>query len=204
MTHTEGIAFLNSIRRRRQWRGTWALALPALGLGLLAGAAAYRWLNGAWWPGIPAFLASWAMAVGWFKPYRVPAGGVARHLNALFPSLEESTHLLLKPAGDLSLLERMQTGRLLAALREIDARQAVRVPHRASLAALMVCAGAASAVRNGQTRNTASTPSRPAFRVSGSDRSPRTTSTASGRSAEAGLRTSALTFTPAPGNWDTI
>ena len=146
MTHPEGIALLNTIRRQRQWRGAWVLALPALGAALLVGAAAYRWLNGAWWPGIPAFLATWALAVGWFKPYRVPAQGVARHLNALFPSLEESTHLLLKPGGDLSLLERMQTGRLLAALREIDARQAVRVPYRAGLAALTGCVGVAAAL----------------------------------------------------------
>jgi hypothetical protein len=146
MTPTEGIALLNTIRRRRQWRGTWALALPALGAALLVGAAAYRWLHGAWWPAIPAFVAAWALAVGWFKPYRVPVQGVARHLNALFPSLEESTHLLLKPGGDLSLLERMQTGRLLAALREIDARQAVRVPYRTGLAALAGCIGAGAAL----------------------------------------------------------
>jgi hypothetical protein len=146
MTQTEGIALLHTIRRRRQWRGTLVLALPALGLALLLGAAAYRWLNGSWWLGILAFGVSWGLAVLWFKPYRVSAVGVARHLNALFPSLEESTHLLLKPGGDLSLLERMQTARIMSALREIDVRQAVRVPHPRGLAALVLGGLAASAV----------------------------------------------------------
>src|SRR5687767_11398729 len=99
MTPTEGIALLDTIRRRRQWRGTLVLALPALGAALLVGAAAYRWLDGAWGAGLPAFLAGWALAALWVKPYRVSTPGVARHLNALFPSLEESTHLLLKPGG---------------------------------------------------------------------------------------------------------
>jgi hypothetical protein len=72
------------------------LALPALGVALLLGAAAYRWLDGSWWVGIPAFGNRLGdCAVLWFKPYRVSTAAVARHLNALFPSLEESTHLLL-------------------------------------------------------------------------------------------------------------
>ncbi|CAA9300356.1 MAG: FIG045085: Hypothetical protein [uncultured Cytophagales bacterium] len=137
MTPTEGIALLDTIRRRRQWRGTLVLALPALGVALLVGAAAYRWLDGAWGAALPAFVAAWALAVLWAKPYRVSTPGVARHLNALFPSLEESTHLLLKPGDELSLLERMQTGRLLAALRETDVRPATRVPHRPHLLALL-------------------------------------------------------------------
>jgi hypothetical protein len=146
MTPTEGIALLHTLRRQRQWRGTLVLALPALGLALLLGAAAYRWLSGAWWPGIPAFAAAWGLAVLWFKPYRVSTPAVARHLNALFPSLEESTHLLLKPGGELSLLERMQTERLRSALGGIDARQAVRVPYRAGLAAALLGMLAAAAV----------------------------------------------------------
>jgi hypothetical protein len=146
MTLTEGNALLDTIRRQRQWRGTLVLALPALGLALLLGAAAYRWMLGSWWLGIPAFGVTWGLAVLWRKPYRVSTPAVTQHLNALFPSLEESTHLLLKPGGELSLLERMQTERLQSALQVIDARQAVRVPHRAGLVALLVGILAASAV----------------------------------------------------------
>jgi hypothetical protein len=146
MTLTEGNALLDTIRRQRQWRGTLVLALPALGLALLLGAAAYRWMLGSWWLGIPAFGVTWGLTVLWRKPYRVSTPAVTQHLNALFPSLEESTHLLLKPGGELSLLERMQTERLQSALQVIDARQAVRVPHRAGLAALLVGILAASAV----------------------------------------------------------
>ena len=73
---------------------------------------------------------------------------------------------------------------------------------RACFAIASTTEGAPSAAKNGHKRNTESTPSRAASRVSGMDRSPRTASTPAGRAA-AGSRTKARTPAPIPTNWDT-
>ncbi len=71
----------------------------------------------------------WALAVfaGVFallllraRPWDFHAAGLAAHLNRAFPTLEESSQLWLRAAGDLGAVEKLQRRRIDAAIAELD------------------------------------------------------------------------------------
>ncbi len=69
---------------------------------------------------------------------RLTAAQIARHLDRRHPELEESSHLWLRPAGSLTLLERLQLARLdhaadrLAGTLPADTRLGAPPPYRRS------------------------------------------------------------------------
>ncbi len=133
------MALLQRIRRNLVIRGVLPSALPALGLAFLISAAGFRFFGWSWGMAVPAFILVWALVLFLARPWSVTLRQIAFHLNARFPHLEESTHLLLKPAGELSLLERMQTGRLLEALRTVDTQKALKRSYRREMFSAAAC-----------------------------------------------------------------
>ena len=98
----------------REWRIRWYVALTALGIALAALGAAY---------GVPLVVTTLGiiLALGiahWRRP-QVDAELVARHLDRVFPALEESATLLLAPDGALTAVERVQRGRVERAFAEL-------------------------------------------------------------------------------------
>lgn len=105
----------------RARRRTVALLLPALAAaGLLLTVVKA-------WPGTGYFVAGVALALvglvagALWRIWHEPAATTARHLNQQHPALDDSTALLLRPAADLNLLERLQQQRLLERLPNLAA-----------------------------------------------------------------------------------
>ncbi|KAA0220113.1 hypothetical protein EDS67_29985 [candidate division KSB1 bacterium] len=73
----------------------------------------------------------------------------AHHCNRVFPELEESCELVLKPENALSALERLQRRRALQALDNIPAQQLYPRPN---LTTGWVCAASAYCERNAVKR----------------------------------------------------
>jgi hypothetical protein len=122
----------------REWRIRWYVALAALGLSIgLLGAAM----------GAPPVLTALAIILTlgvahWRRP-RVDAEVVARHLDRVFPVLEESTTLLLAPDGGLTAVERVQRGRVERAFAELPRyillpRRPLRIIRGAAVAACIL------------------------------------------------------------------
>ncbi|HTK55629.1 MAG TPA: hypothetical protein VL295_02315 [Gemmatimonadales bacterium] len=104
---------------RRRWLLAALLAVAALGAAAMALGAS-----------IPASLLLVALGgalVYWKRPL-VDAHTVARHLDRVHPSLEESTALLLVPPGGLSAMESVQRTRAAAAFEALP--RPIKLPER--------------------------------------------------------------------------
>ncbi len=71
-----------------------------------------------WWS-LPLFILFFVLNILTKKNWQLTTKNVAVHLNRTFPSLEESAELLLKPANDLNLLEKLQARKTLSSLQNI-------------------------------------------------------------------------------------
>jgi hypothetical protein len=119
MTSTQAIAFLQEVRRSYITRKMLSYGLQSLGIGVLTGAIAGRWLGASgltWLIGILTALLTF-IAFLFKKPLlRTSLPEVALHLDRTRPELEQSCVLLFKPEAELSLLEQFQRQRMLTAL----------------------------------------------------------------------------------------
>ncbi len=143
MNREEGILFLRKLRRRWQIGRTVMLALPALGAGTLAASLAHSCINSVWLAGFAVGLTVWGSLVGRHKIFSMDERQIAQHLDRTFPELEESTTLMLKPAEGLTLLERLQTNRLLSRLSHMQLERAFRLPWQHNVSRLLVLSLAA-------------------------------------------------------------
>ena len=121
------------IRLRRRWRIAWTVAaFSAAGFtGWATGAMLFRLAS---WPASASVTAGWtaalvALAVLWLIRPPLTASSVARHLNRILPSVQESADLLIDDPGDLPPLARLQRNRIDTNLSSIDAGS-IRVPRR--------------------------------------------------------------------------
>lgn len=109
---------------KRQWRILRLLQLAALSLGfsfLIGAVLIYLFALTDWTTLIFAsvFLTVF-LIMNLLHPFRkIDAASISRYLDQQFPELEESTGILLKPAHELSLLERLQQQKVNALLRAI-------------------------------------------------------------------------------------
>jgi hypothetical protein len=110
---------------KRQWRILRLLQLIALSIGfsLLAAAVVIHLFPLADWKTV-VFAALFLMVFVIFNlsyPFwKIDAPGISRYLDRKFPELEESTGILLRPANELSLLERLQQQKVEVLLNQIQ------------------------------------------------------------------------------------
>ena len=131
---------LHSLARR--WRHRWLAAAVTFAVAVPLAV----WAN--WQTSAGAGLALLVtMALLWWRRPRVDATTVARHLDRVHPSLEESAALLLVPPGGLSAMERIQRQRASAALAALP--RPIRLPQRPMTLLWVVTAAAAILALNG-------------------------------------------------------
>lgn len=110
---------------QKQWRREALAARLLWGLGLaLAFTAVLRWQSLPLVFGPLLFMILFPLLLLADRRWRVPAPQLARHLNTAYPSLEESTQLLLQPA--LSPLQQLQQQRVDATLQKLSVRSPFR------------------------------------------------------------------------------
>lgn len=131
--------------RRRRLAG---FAVATAAAALLAGGGLGALLN---WPPPPRWLAGGAAGIGVIVAgaaagRRAPtdARRVARHLDRVHPSLEESTALLLEEDASLTALERLQRERVARELARLEIGLLPNRPLRRALAAAAVMLGGAA------------------------------------------------------------
>jgi len=118
----------------RQWRRKIyaGYALRSLGLALIAAAGLAPVFRSPWFAqiliGAGAFVACFLFYLLLNKNQFFDAALIARHLNRAMPELEESCELALKSEAALTALEKMQRGRVLEALNELQTR--MKLPRR--------------------------------------------------------------------------
>lgn len=71
-------------------------------------ASAHKFVNTSFLWAIPFFILVFAVFVFIHAAWRIKEGGIAQLLDESYPSLEESSGLLIKPASSLNTLERLQ------------------------------------------------------------------------------------------------
>src|ERR1700679_3031364 len=103
---------LDLLRRRWRIEGLLYCGLLALAVGLVVWAVLH-WLWGwPWWAGIFVWVVVWGVLMAVFPVWRLGLADIAVFLDGRLPELEESCGLLLRPAGELSGLERLQVARV--------------------------------------------------------------------------------------------
>lgn len=102
---------LQNLRKRWQAALVFALLLPSLGLGLLTAAICHFFNYNMIW-GLLILLLFFGLMMLIYKPWKLDDFEVARILNRELPQTEESTALLLKEPGGMSLLERIQSAKI--------------------------------------------------------------------------------------------
>ncbi|MHA4846739.1 DUF4175 family protein [Flavitalea antarctica] len=106
---------------QKSWRKYELLAMGviALAISLPLSAFLYTFFNISIWWVIPMSILIFTVSLSVFQRWKVRDKDAARLLNHNYPELEESTGLLLKPAHQLGLLEKLQVRKLAAALTGI-------------------------------------------------------------------------------------
>jgi hypothetical protein len=103
---------LDLLRRRWRIEGLLYCGLLALAVGLVVWAVLH-WLWGwPWWAGLFVWVVVWGVLMAVFPVWRLGLADIAVFLDGRLPELEESCGLLLRPAGELSGLERLQVARV--------------------------------------------------------------------------------------------
>lgn len=138
--YNRGVAIINKLKNSWVRNAIAAQALLAAAFGLVAGVLLYK-INGAslWWCGL-LFGIALVVLLLLKKPWQITTGAIVSFLNTAYPSLQESTGLLLKDSNTLNLLEQLQAERTLAALQQITMPAAFIKPlRRAALTLLSAC-----------------------------------------------------------------
>ena len=110
---------------KRQWRMLRLLQLIALSIGfsLLAGAVMIHLFPLADWKTVvfvALFLIVFVILNLIYPFWKIDVHGISRYLDRKIPELEESTGILLRPANELSLLERLQQQKVEVILNQIQ------------------------------------------------------------------------------------
>ena len=116
MRLTEGKQWIEALRKRWVIFSLGKVMLFSLALGLIVAAVLYYFTGITWVGFIFPFLLAFLLLSIKFKYWKISAQQIVRYVDIHFPEVEESSGLLLKPATDLSFLERLQAEKVNAAL----------------------------------------------------------------------------------------
>ncbi|MDT3404620.1 DUF4175 family protein [Mucilaginibacter terrae] len=117
---------VNQLRQRYIGYQLLASVLLAASCGLLAGSILYRLLpNQAIVLGILVFAIALGLLLTLRRPWSTKVTTICRYLNISYPELEESSELILKPAAELNLLERLQLNKVEQTLTQLHGEPAV-------------------------------------------------------------------------------
>ena len=114
---------VNQLRQRYISYQLLANVLLAASCGLLAGSILYRLLpNMAIILSILVFVIILVSLMALRRPWNVTLITICRYLNLSYPQLEESSELIIKPAQELNLLERLQLSKVEQAITQLPAQ----------------------------------------------------------------------------------
>ncbi|MCC9167349.1 DUF4175 domain-containing protein [Pontibacter harenae] len=144
MDQEQSIQTLQRIRRQYLQAKTWLYAQQSSAAVAVGGAILFKWKFE-----VPLLTATAVtmmvgavlyLALRWKSLQRISLKQVAEHLNRQYPQLEDSTALLLRPAAELNLLERLQQQKIAERLQALhpDKKKAFRLKPTASRVALAV------------------------------------------------------------------
>jgi hypothetical protein len=113
---------LKQLRQRYIGYQLLADALLAAGAAFILGSLLYELLPAqAIWLGFFIFILAMGLLTLLRRPWNTPLNTVCHILDFSYPELEESSALIIKPTGNLNLLERLQVNKVEQALNHITA-----------------------------------------------------------------------------------
>ena len=114
---------LQQLRQRYIGYQLLADALLAAGGALVLGSILYTPLSAqAIWLAVLTFVLVMGLLAALHRPWNTTADTICRYLDFSYPELEESCTLVIKPANNLNLLERLQLNKVEQALTHIPAQ----------------------------------------------------------------------------------
>lgn len=115
---TKRAGLLTQLKSRWQRCQAIQCLLYAAATSLVCTGILHKLLDASFYISIPLFGLSYALF--WILSRKITEQTIARHLNASFPQLEESSELLLKPENSLTLIENLQLTRLQQRIAQIS------------------------------------------------------------------------------------
>lgn len=117
---------INSLRQRYIGYQLLASVLLAASCGLLVSSILYRPLpHQAILCGILVFVTVLGLLLALRRPWGTTVATICRYLNISYPELQESSELILKPADELNLLERLQVTKLHQTISQLTGEPAI-------------------------------------------------------------------------------
>ena len=106
----------------RRWRiaGLLYCGLLALAVSLVFWAVLHLVWGWPWWAGLFLTGVFFSLVLAFYEFWRLSLADIAVFLNSRLPELEDSCGLLLRPAGELSGLERLQVARVTDRLGQLE------------------------------------------------------------------------------------
>ncbi|OJJ17596.1 hypothetical protein BKI52_27430 [marine bacterium AO1-C] len=150
MKNTDAIKILTQIRQKWQWLKVLELLLWAIGVGVLVTALLKLMFapENIWLAVIGVLFTVLFFVIGIERSgvRKIQLKDVAQFLNRNYPTLENSTELVLTPKQDLPLVAKMQQNKVSRQLQSVVPK--VKVPHRlaTSVLALLIGGGLALAL----------------------------------------------------------
>jgi len=117
--YNSGVAIINRLKSKWVRNAIAAQVLLAAALGFVAGMLLYKITGAPLWWCVPLFVTTLGVLLMLKKPWQISVNTIVSFLNTKYPSLEESTGLLLKNDDSHNLLQQLQAEKTLVALQQI-------------------------------------------------------------------------------------
>jgi hypothetical protein len=116
----QALHMIRSIQSK--WRATRFASHALLAIAVMLPPVFVLWHYKGWilWPAVGFFVVAATVISALDRSWRINDREVARFLNRMYPSLEESCELLLREESSLNLLEQLQASKTAAALHQIE------------------------------------------------------------------------------------
>jgi hypothetical protein len=123
MVKQDGIYKIRSIRNRYIGYQVAADVFFAAAIAIVLGTVLFYEFSCSILLGIVIFPVVFTLLLLWHRPWRVDENAISSFIDQHYPELEESSNLVLKPQGQLNLLERLQLSKVEEGLDRIPVQQ---------------------------------------------------------------------------------
>ena len=158
MVDSKGKNIIQSLQKKWQLQSLLSFVLLCSAVSILVIAIIQKWLPNVFWLSVIVILILNVIVVIKSSYWQVSITDVTQYLNRYYPSLEDSSNVLLKPLNQLPLLQQLQVQKIDYAIALINPKNPINKKIKKSLIAIAACLLLTFIITNIKFNNSNTTP----------------------------------------------